>query len=86
MAPASVASLGGSAAAERKITLGVLKSYLACPYLAPLLLAGQRGSDYEIVLDELEETVRLKVTYGLRKQHSDRSLATGVSLAGGVRS
>jgi hypothetical protein len=82
LAPSSVASLGGSVAAEGKITLSVLKGYLACPYLAHLLLAGQRGvkSDYEIVLDELEETVRLKVTDGLRKQHSDRSLATGVSL------
>ena len=58
MVPASVASPGGAVASDRKITLGVLKGYLDCPYLAHLLLAGQRGvkPDYEIVLDELEET------------------------------
>jgi predicted RecB family nuclease len=67
--------------ADRKITLDVLRGYLSCPYLAYLLLAGQEGtrSDYEIVLAELEQAVRLTVTDRLRSQHSDQSL--GISVA-----
>jgi hypothetical protein len=69
-------------AANSKLTLDVLRGYLNCQYLACLLLTGQRGvkSDYEIALAELEQDVRLKVTDGLRKQHSGQSLVTGVTL------
>ena len=70
-------------AADRRITLDVLRGYLNCPYLAHLLLSGQEGikSDYEIVLAELEQAVRLKVIDRLHSQHSDdKSLVTGVVL------
>ena len=48
-------------AADRKITLDVLRGYLNCPYLAHLRLAGQTGtkSDYETAIAELEDSVRL---------------------------
>lgn len=68
--------------ADRKITLDVLGGYLKCPYLARLLLAGQEGikSDYEIVLAELEQAVRLTITERLRSQYPDQSLVTGVAI------
>uniref|UniRef100_Q01TS6 Transposase IS66 n=1 Tax=Solibacter usitatus (strain Ellin6076) TaxID=234267 RepID=Q01TS6_SOLUE len=69
-------------AADSKITLEVLRGYLNCPYLAHLLLAGKAGvkSDYEIVISELEQEVRLNVVARLRSQHTDQDLVTGVSL------
>lgn len=69
-------------AANGKLTLDVLRGYLSCPYLARLLLTGQQGvkSDYEIALAELEQAVRLKVTDGIRTQHSGQDLVTGVTL------
>ena len=62
--------------------MDVLRGYLNCPYLAHLLLSGQEGikSDYEIVLAELEQAVRLKVIDRFHSQHSDKSLVTGVVL------
>src|SRR5258706_3639417 len=71
-----------SVAADRKVTVDVLRGYLDCPYLAHLLLSGQEGvkSDYEIVLAELEQAVKFKVTERLRSQHSDQSLLIGVVL------
>jgi predicted RecB family nuclease len=71
-----------SVAADGKITLDILRGYLNCRYLAHLLLRGQDGikSEYEIVLAELEQAVRLKVMDRLRNQYSDQSLVTGVVL------
>ena len=75
-------SLDCSVAAGSKITLDVLRGYLNCRYLAHLLLGGHEGikSEYEIVLAELEQAVRLKVMDRLRSQYPDQSLVTGVVL------
>lgn len=61
---AFVASPRCSVAANNKLTLDVLRGHLSCPYLAHLLLTGQEGvkSDYELVLAELEQALRPKVT------------------------
>jgi predicted RecB family nuclease len=69
-------------AADRKITSDVLKGYSNCTYLAQLLLDGRHGtkSDYETVLAEQEQVVRLNLTRHLRSQFSNDTLLSGVVL------
>ena len=75
-------------AAERKITLDVVKGYLNCRYLAHLLFDGQEGvkSDYEIVLAEIEQTVRLRILDRLHAHYSPQILKIGVVLDSSILS
>jgi hypothetical protein len=68
--------------ADRKITLDVLRGHLNCRYLAHLRLSGQEGvkSDYETVLAEVEQAVKLKVMDRLRSQFTDQNLKIGIVL------
>jgi predicted RecB family nuclease len=69
-------------AADKVITLDVLRGYLNCHYLAHLLLAGQTGviSDYEAVLAESRQAVRLTVLERLRSREGSESVLTGAAL------
>jgi len=62
--------------------LDVLRGHLNCRYLAHLRLSGQEGvkSDYETVLAEVEQAVKLKVMVRLRSQFTDQNLKIGVVL------
>ena len=69
-------------AADKVITLDVLRGYLNCHYLAHLLLSGQTGvkSDYEVVLAESEQAVRVTVLKRLCDREGSESVVTGAVL------
>jgi hypothetical protein len=56
-----------------KITKDVLESYLQCKYKGHLKLAGEQGikSDYELLLIETRDQVRLAAADKLRAKHKE---------------
>jgi predicted RecB family nuclease len=69
-----------------KITRDVLESYLNCKTKAHLLLAGQEGSksDYEALLKEFREEVRIKATDKILTRHQDHEIERSVVLTPAV--
>jgi predicted RecB family nuclease len=65
-----------------KITRDVLESYLSCKFKGHLKLAGQTGvrSDYEAVMAERREEVRLRAVDSLLARHPQCEVARGVPL------
>jgi predicted RecB family nuclease len=64
-----------------KITREVLEAYLKCRTKGHLKLAGEVGdkSDYEALMAELRERVRLAATARLRARHQDGEVLRGVT-------
>ena len=65
-----------------KITRDVLESYLDCKYKAHLKVAGHQGSksDYETLLTEMSDEVRIKATNKILARHQDHKIERGVVL------
>src|SRR5262245_25447537 len=65
-----------------KITGDVLESYLQCKYKGYLKLAGEQGlqSDYELLLRETRNQVRLAATDKLKAKHLEDDVLQGTSL------
>src|SRR4051794_19123113 len=76
----------GSRIMAAKITRDTLESYLNCKYKAYLKLAGQQGSrsDYETLLGELRDEVRIKATDKILAQQQDHEIERGVVLTPAV--
>jgi predicted RecB family nuclease len=69
-----------------KITTDVLKDYLNCKYKAHLRLAGQEEvkSDYEAVLTESWQKLRLDVILNILARHPERAVEQGIALSTSV--
>jgi predicted RecB family nuclease len=65
-----------------KITRNVLESYLQCKYKGYLKLAGEQGikSDYELLLIEARNQVRLAAVDKLRAKHQEDDVLQGITL------
>jgi predicted RecB family nuclease len=65
-----------------KITSDVLKGYLSCKYKGYLKQAGEYGnrSDYETMLMERREAIRLRATDQILSQHGEDAVARNVLL------
>src|SRR4051794_20539272 len=65
-----------------KITSDVLEAYLKCKYKAHLKLAGQQGtrSDYEALLIEQRNEVRLRASNKLLARHPGDEVARTIPL------
>jgi predicted RecB family nuclease len=65
-----------------KITSHVLKGYLSCKYKGHLIQAGEHGicSDYEALLIERREAVRLWATHKILSQHAEQEVAGSLPL------
>src|SRR5437879_10547137 len=69
-----------------KITRAVLESYLKCPYKAHLKMAGEQGSksDYELLLGESRDRVRLAGMTSLLARQKDDEVLRGLPLTQAV--
>ena len=65
-----------------KITGDVLESYLQCKYKGYLKLAGEQGlqSDYELLLREARNQVRLAAADKLKAKHPEDDVLQGTTL------
>ena len=64
------------------VTLDVLDGYLSCKYKGRLRLAGQAGhkSDYEMMLIESRQKLKLKAVEKIHSQYPERAIAMGCAL------
>jgi predicted RecB family nuclease len=78
--------ISGARVMATKITRDVLESYLDCKYKAHLKVAGHQGSksDYETLLGELRDAVRIKATDKVLARYQDHEIERGVVLTPAV--
>ena len=64
------------------VTLDVLDGYLSCKYKGRLRLAGQAGhkSDYEMMLIESRQELKLKAVEKIHSQYPEHAIAMGCAL------
>jgi predicted RecB family nuclease len=69
-----------------KITRDVVEAYLNCKYKGHLQLAGEQGtrSDYQALLRERRDEVRLRATDEILARHSEDEIARHVPVTGAV--